>query len=108
MKEVQEPFEKRLRMNGWFVVRTHGNAMQSGLPDNFASHSKYGHRWIEYKLPKMEGSVFTAAQIETFPKLCANGSGVWIIMADTAKEYEKLFVMSNFELVRRQKLLKGF
>jgi hypothetical protein len=69
---------------------------QSGFPDIFACHPKYGQRWIEVKLPEMKGSKFTAAQLEDFNKLCAFGSGVWILTGATESEYEKLFKRSNW------------
>jgi len=49
---------------------------QSGFPDLFCCHTRYGHRWLEVKKPV--GYRFTPAQLETFPQLCAHGSGVWI------------------------------
>ena len=83
-----------LRCKGWFVKETHGNMFQSGFPDLFACHSRYGQRWVEVKLPK--GSRLTGAQLEDFPKLCANGSGVWILTGDDDTDYEKLFKPPNW------------
>jgi hypothetical protein len=85
-----------LRMREWFVIQTHGNLYQSGLPDLFACHSKFGQRWIEVKNPLHFR--FTAAQLDVFPKLCANGSGVWVLVAATDAEYMKLFKMYNWSL----------
>ena len=85
-----------LRIKGWFVKPTHGNMYQSGFPDLFACHSRYGQRWIEVKLPGFKGSKFTGAQLNDFAKLCANGSGVWILTAATEEEYQKLFSRSNW------------
>lgn len=93
---IQEGIEKMLRELGWFVMRTHGSMYQSGFPDIYATHSRYGQRWIEVKLPDMKGSKFTPAQMECFPKLCANGSGVWILTANTEHEYKKLFSRYNW------------
>lgn len=93
---VQNQVVKMLRGHGWFVKETHGNMFQSGFPDLFACHSKWGQRWIEIKLPNMKGSKFTAAQLEDFPKLCANGSGVWILTGDSDYEYQKLFKQPNW------------
>lgn len=78
------------------VRHLHGNAYQSGFPDLWASHAKYGHRWIEVKLPDMKGSRYTPAQLEFFPKLCANGSGVWVLTGATEEEYKKLWAPSNY------------
>lgn len=93
---IQEAIIKYLLCKGWYVMVTHGNMFQSGFPDLFACHTKYGQRWIEVKKPKFKGSKFTPAQIECFPKLCANGSGVWILTAATDAEYDKLFSRHNW------------
>ena len=89
--KIQEDIIKFLLIKGWYVMVTHGNMYQSGFPDLFACHSKYGQRWVEVKKPGFIGSKFTPAQLECFPKLCANGSGVWILTAATEAEYDKLF-----------------
>lgn len=95
---VQDAVIKLLRNYGWYVKVMIGNAFQSGVPDLFATHSRYGARWIEIKLPNMKGSRFTAAQLEEYPKLCANGSGVWILTSDSDEEYQKLFKKFNWYL----------
>lgn len=97
-KIIQEKIEALLRAYGWYVIRTHGNMFQSGFPDDFACHSRYGQRWVEIKDPLRKGDVFTPAQHETFPKLCANGSGVWVLTAATDAEYQKLFDRPNWYL----------
>jgi len=51
---------------------------------------------VEIKLPEGKGSKFTSAQLEDFPKICANGSGVWILTAPTEDEYAKLFKKFNW------------
>jgi len=94
--DLQDDIVKMLIYKGWFCKETHGNMFQSGLPDIFVTHYKYGHRWVEVKMPTRKGDVFTPAQHETFPKLCANGSGVWVLVAATEKEYEKLFKGHNW------------
>ena len=95
-KILQEKIESMLRYKGWYVLRTHGNMFQSGLPDNFACHSTYGQRWIEIKVKERHGDIFTSAQHEVFPKLSANGSGVWVLVDSTEKEYQKLFDRPNW------------
>lgn len=92
--KIQADIIAYLRNLGWFVKATHGGMFQSGFPDLFACHSRYGQRWIEVKNPK--SYKFTAAQLEDFPKICANGSGVWIMVAATDKEYAKLFKSYNW------------
>lgn len=93
---VQDTVIKMLRNYGWYVKVTNGNQFQSGFPDLFATHHRYGARWIEIKLPNMKGSHFTSAQLEDFPKLCANGSGVWVLTGDSDEEYQKLFKKFNW------------
>lgn len=94
--KLQDKIVEMLIYKGWFCKETHGNMFQSGLPDIFITHYRYGHRWIEVKMPTRKGDVFTPAQHETFPKLCANGSGVWVLVAATESEYEKLFKPHNW------------
>ena len=94
--KVQNAIIDFLRARKWHVMVTHGNMYQSGFPDLFCCHSTYGQRWVEVKLPKMKGSKFTPAQLEEFPKICANGSGVWIMTEATDTEYEKLFKKPNW------------
>lgn len=94
--KVQDTIIKMLRYKSWLVMPTHGNLYQHGFPDLFCCHTKYGQRWVEIKLPGMKGSKFTAAQLEYFPKLCANGSGVWILVSNTESEYLKLFKHPNW------------
>lgn len=93
---IQDAIIKQLRYQEWFVKETHGNMYQSGFPDLFCCHTKYGHRWIDCKNPK--SYKFTPAQLDIWPKLCANGSGVWILVAATASEYDKLFKKYNWYL----------
>jgi len=93
---IQKAIILMLRQKGWFVKRVPGNAFLAGMPDLFATHKYFGIRLVEVKLPNMKGSRFTKAQLETFPKLCANGAGVWVLTADTQKEYEILKGPSNW------------
>lgn len=91
---LQEKIMNMLTLKGWFVKSTHGNLYQKGLPDLFATHSKYGGRWIEVKVA--DSYCFTGAQLEDFPKICANGTGIWILVNDSEEEYQKLFKPYNW------------
>ena len=93
---IQDEIVKYLRNKEWFVKRLIGNAYQSGWPDLFACHARYGIRLIEVKLPGMKGSKFTAGQLETFPLLCAHGAGVWVFTAANRTEYDKLWKSPNW------------
>lgn len=91
---IQEDIIKFLTVRGWYVRATHGNLYQMGFPDLFACHTSYGIRWIEVKNPLRYS--FTPAQVVEFPKMVANGAGVWILTAATEEEYLKLFKPCNW------------
>lgn len=93
---IQDNIMGMLRMRGWFVLETHGNMYQSGFPDLYATHSRYGARWVEVKNPVAYS--FTPAQLDTFPKLAANGSGVWVLVDHSDAEYEKLWHPPNYHI----------
>jgi len=92
--KIQKAIVKMLRAREWTVVVTHGNQYQQGLPDLLALHHIYGKRWVEIKNPKSYS--FTPAQKELFPKLHEVDGGVWILVAATDYEYEKLFTSGNW------------
>lgn len=92
--EIQEAIIAFLKLRGWFVKETHGNMFQSGFPDLFATHAKYGSRWIEVKNPGKYS--FTNAQLVDFPLFCMNGTGIWILTAANEAEYKKLFQPYNW------------
>lgn len=94
--EIQKALIDFLVLRGWLVRELHGDANNYGWPDLYACHRKYAIRWIEVKLPNMKGSRFTAAQMEWFPKLSANGTGIWILTAANEAEYTKLFQPQNW------------
>ncbi len=92
--KIQREIIQMLTLKGWYVLETHGNMYQRGFPDLFATHATEKQRWIEVKQPT--GYSFTPAQIETFPKLVAHGSGVWVLTAATESEFLKLRKPPNF------------
>ena len=92
--KIQKAIIDMLRIKGWYVMSTHGNMFQSGFPDLFATHSRYGSRWIEVKNPS--SYKFTPAQLEHFPKIVANGTQIWILVEASEREYEKLFKTGNW------------
>lgn len=102
---IQEAIIGMLKMRDWHVEVMHGNMYQRGIPDLYATHVKYGQRWVEVKLPNMEGSYFTPAQLEKFPLLEANGAGVWVLTGANETEYAKLMVKSNYTKVLLAKML---
>jgi len=94
--KVRERVIKMLERYGWIVKIVHGSMYQSGFPDLYCTHKKYGPRWIEVKLPNMEGSRWTAEQRKWFPILAENGTPIWVITNDTEYEYRKLFANDNW------------
>lgn len=92
--KIQHALIKFLEDRGWFVRVIHGNMYQSGLPDLFACQRKYGTRWIEVKNPL--SYKFQPSQLITFPRMMAEGVGVWILTAATQTEYDKLFKGANW------------
>lgn len=93
---IQQSIIKMLVDREWFVKVIHGNVYQSGLPDLFACKRRFGSRWIECKNPLKYA--FTAAQLETFPRMMAENVGIWVLTAATDAEYDKLFKPPNWYL----------
>jgi hypothetical protein len=92
---LQRKITEFLKIRDWMVKWTHGNLYQSGFPDMYVAHLRYGSRWIEVKIPKPV-IVFTPAQLENFPEFSAKGVGIWVITAATEEEYAKLFKPANW------------
>lgn len=93
-RKIQDSIIGFLKLRDWFVIETHGNIYQMGLPDLYACHLRYGYRWIEVKNPK--NYRFTPAQMEIFPQMTGKGIGIWIMVAATEAEYNKLFRPANW------------
>jgi hypothetical protein len=96
---IQKRIIEFLRQRGWWVMVTHGNAAQQGFPDLYAVHKDYGQRWIEVKNPNYYK--FTPAQKECFPKIEEAGVGIWVLMGDSKKEYDCLFLPANWRYYHR-------
>ena len=75
------------------MIKIHGNQFQSGLPDLYATHSKFGYRWIEVKTPTGR---FTPAQLDTFPKLSANGTRIWVLTGSDHFQMKKIHGPENW------------
>jgi len=91
---IQQKVIEFLRIRGWFVKVIHGSTFQTGLADLYICKRTYGSRWVEIKNPLAYR--FTAAQLETFPRLASEGVGIWILTAATEEEYQKLFLPPNW------------
>lgn len=92
--KIQDAIIKFLRERNWFVKVIHGSTFQTGMPDLYIAQRKYGSRWVEVKNPLKYK--FTAAQLEVFPRLSAEGVGVWILTEASDREYQKLFQRPNW------------
>lgn len=93
---LQKEIKAFLEARGWFVKSLHGGSYQAGFPDLYITHKNYGGKWVEIKLPNMEGSKWTKAQIEVFPKLADNGTPIWVMTGATEFEYRKLSGPENW------------
>jgi hypothetical protein len=71
-----------------------GNVYQTGIPDLFIAHKKYGTRFLDIKNPVSYN--FTGAQRLKWPLWDSFGIGIWIITAATEEEYQKLFLPPNW------------
>lgn len=91
--DIQEAIVRKLKVQDWFVKSTHGNLYQSGFPDLFCAHKKYGQRWLEVKNPKQYS--FTNAQMEYFPLMTAAGVGIWIA-TDESQVPDLFFKSANW------------
>jgi hypothetical protein len=93
---IRDRVIKLLQGRGWLVKIVHASMFSEGFPDIYATHKEHGMRWIEIKLPDMEGSRWTKAQLDWFPKLAANGTPIWVLTNSTESEYKKLFGPDNW------------
>jgi hypothetical protein len=91
---IQRDVIRYLRARGWHVEHTHGNLYQTGFPDLYAAHNKWGTRWIDCKQPKKYS--FTRAQKQKWPLWESFRIGIWVLTAGTQEEYDKLFQLPNW------------
>jgi len=90
---IQKDVIRFLEVRGWHTERMIGNAFQSGIPDLYCYHKEWGERWIDIKNPVSYS--YTKSQRRKWPIWEAAGIGVWIIVAATEEEYDKLFKTPN-------------
>ncbi len=91
---IQKAIIRFLKDRDWYIKETHGNMYQQGFPDLYICKRRYGTRWVEVKNPAKYK--FTPAQMESFPRMAAEGVGIWILTAATDREYQKLFKPANW------------
>ena len=90
---IQKDLIAYLKARGWLVERIIGNAFQSGLPDLYCFHPKWGERWIDVKNPFR--STFTKRQKQKWPIWQRFGVGIWILIGADQENYDKLFQPPN-------------
>ena len=88
--KIQSQWKTFLEARNWYVKATHGGMYQSGFPDLYITHPDHGGKWVEIKLPHMQGSQFTKAQKECFPLFAQHGTPIWILTNVCEQEYRKL------------------
>lgn len=97
---LQDKIITKLRYYEWFVIPTHGNKFQSGMPDLVAMHQRYPWKFIEIK--RRESYSYTAAQEEWFPYLKA----VWVMTK--ISDYPVLFGPPNWSRYLKMDRLKPY
>jgi hypothetical protein len=91
---IQRDLKRFLHDRDWLVEQTHGNLYQTGFPDLFLAHERWGYRWVDVKNPKSYS--FTKAQRIKWPLWESFGVGVWILTGASQSEYDKLFGPPNW------------
>ena len=93
---IQHALTEFLEARGWLVERMIGNAFQTGIPDLYCHHPKWGYRWIDVKRPGKNYS-FTKAQKRKWPEWDRKGVGIWILTAASQDAYDTLFQPPNWK-----------
>jgi hypothetical protein len=91
---IRRDIKEMLETRGWHVEIMHGSIFQSGIPDLYCFKREWGERWIDAKNP--DDYTFTRAQRHKWPVWERVGIGIWILVAATQEEYDKLFQPPNW------------
>ena len=92
--QIQRELVAFLRARNWHVERMLANAFQTGIPDLYCYHKKWGPRWIEVKRPNEYS--FTRAQRLKWPEWERAGIPMYILTAATQEQYDLLFTTPNW------------
>jgi len=91
--KIQQNLVRYLRDRGWMVEVMQGNMFQTGIPDLFIAHLKFGIRFIDVKNPGHY--TFTRAQRKKWPNWEKYKVGIWILVAADEENYDRLFKPPN-------------
>ncbi|MGA2256033.1 MAG: hypothetical protein ABSG53_15410 [Thermoguttaceae bacterium] len=100
--QIQRELVEFLRARGWYVERMLGTSFQFGIPDLYAFHRDFGHRWIEVKRPYSYS--FTLRQRQKFPAWEKVGIGIWILSDANESQYALLFGPPNWRSYWRESM----
>ena len=116
---IAEPMDICFESHGWYMINTHGNQFQAGLPDRYCCHAKYSPRWIEYKVFESNQIHLTRAQKIRFPIMYGYNVPIFVIAGTDLRGkdnyvrrerlYNKIFQEPNVAFVfnkRMHRLLK--
>ena len=92
--KIRSAIRTMLQARGWHVEIMHGNKYQHGIPDLWIWHAEWDFRWVDCKTPKKNS--LTKRQCQKWPVWEKKGIGVWIMVAATQDEYDKLMGPPNF------------
>lgn len=81
---IQRELVKFMQTRGWHVERMLANAFQTGIPDLFCYHKKWGMRWVDVKRPGRYS--FTLRQRQKWPTWEKAGIGIWILTSATEEQ----------------------
>ena len=77
--------KKLMQSRGWTWNRiTPGKYGTAGLPDVYATHPKWGYRWIETKAPKGK---LRASQVKKFTEFALAGIDVFVCVNENWYKY---------------------
>jgi len=94
---IQNKWVDFLEGKKWHVERLVGNAFQTGIPDLFLGHPRYGTRWVDVKVYGRYS--FTKAQKKKWPIWEKYGIGIWIIGAKSKQDCTKEHMLEEYERI---------
>ena len=93
--QIQRELVAFLKARTWHVERMLANAYQTGIPDLYCYHKRWGERRIEVKRPD-EYSFTRWTKVEMARVGAPLGIPIWILTAATQDQYDLLFKSPNW------------